>query len=678
MKINRESSILNYSVNTIVNQCAMKEQSSAGISRNMHEITVPKAFSLKVLGPPQLFLPMGLSKVPAKGLQLLGLLCRAERHQIQRRTVASILWDSESDHHAFTNLRQLMTRMRKLSPDDPLIISDSRFIALGETFRCTDLAAFEAAVEKGGADGLRAALDLFNGDFLYGCDENVTSEFEDWLHHERARIRESFFFCATSLLYNSTKFGRADRGLIDHVARRMLELEPEREETYRVLIEVYGRVGMQSDARRVYESLVDMMRIEHGAEPTPETVQTARKVFATAVNDANPQVRAVDRAQPRVAILMPEWIAADVSLPMFRALMGDVANELARFRSFSILGPHTSLKIAHDFGVPHDNALLQADYSISGFVVSSDEKTTLKLRLGRCDTGEIVWAAELSFSNEELYLSQRMLVLRIVSSLASEIERERARVHKVMRVPDAYVGFLAGMDCMAVCDLPNLRRARRKFSESLEIDPTFAAAHAGIARSLLFEWLLLGADSPEVMAQAKKCANLALELDPDDAQIVSTSASVDLHQHDIPAALEQFADAEALSPHSGELLVGYANALSMGGEPRLGLEKFEKAVSLDPLQPDDRWWAGASIAFSDKQYERAIGYCGQMQNDEAALRVLTASHALAGNSREARACGRRLREIYPDQSSEEMVRIAPITIRDVANRFLEGLRIAGL
>ena len=157
-----------------------------------------------------------------------------------------------------------------------------------------------------------------------------------------------------------------------------------------------------------------------------------------------------------------------------------------------------------------------------------------------------------------------------------------------------------------------------------------------------------GANEPETVSIARRSAARALEIDPNDGLIVSTMASIDMYQHDVDAALARFSEAETLCPNSSELLVGYANALSTGGEPRLGLEKFERAIMLDPILPDDQWWAGASIAFDDHQYHRAIGYCSMMKNEDAALRVLTACHSLAGNYDKVKAYGRCLKEIYLD------------------------------
>ncbi len=635
-------------------------------------------YRVKLLGEPRSLWLSDHSKFPAKGYLLLGLLHRSRDCRMRRSVAASILWDSNSDDQAFTNLRQLIARIRRSSPEKEILINEGQAIILAEPFRHSDLQAFEKMANSTHVEDQQKAVELFDGDLLEGCDEHMTTELMDWVIQERTKIRQKFFFCATSLLYNSTRLGRPNKPLIQSIAHKMLDLEPEREETFRTLIEVYGRAGLQTEARRAYENLQKMVQVEHGSELDPETVRVARKVFASAIVEISPEQKKGGCYQPRVAFLLPEWVVSVNNLPLFRALVGDVANELAKYRSFSILGPHTSLKVSHEFGVPNDNSILKADFSISGIVRVDGDRKVLNLRLARCDTAEIQWAAEFSFSAVDLYMSHRILVLRVVSSLASAIEQERTKHHKVMRIPDAYVGFISGLDSMAVCNLQNLRKARRLFNQSIGIDQTFASAHAGLARTLLFEWLLLGADSPEIVANARQCAKLALEIDPDDAQVISTAASVDLHQHDIPAALDQFAEAEALSPHSCELLVEYANALSMGGKPELGLEKFERAISLDPLQPDDRWWAGASIAFSDNQYERAISYCEMMHNDEAALRVLTASHAMAGNIDQAIASGQRLREIYPDQTCEEMVGIAPIKRRDVSIRFLEGLRLAGL
>ena len=53
---------------------------------------------------------------PAKGFQLIALLALAPSGHMTRKEVASFLWDSENEGLAFSNLRQLIARIKKAIP----------------------------------------------------------------------------------------------------------------------------------------------------------------------------------------------------------------------------------------------------------------------------------------------------------------------------------------------------------------------------------------------------------------------------------------------------------------------------------------------------------------------------------------------------------------------------------
>ena len=67
-----------------------------------------------------------------------------------------------------------------------------------------------------------------------------------------------------------------------------------------------------------------------------------------------------------------------------------------------------------------------------------------------------------------------------------------------------------------------------------------------------------------------------------------------------------------------------------------------------------------------------------MENNEPAVRLLAASHALLGQEAEARAYGRRIKEMYPSQPAGEIIKVAPTRVDKVGKLFLKGLRLAGV
>ena len=209
------------------------------------------------------------------------------------------------------------------------------------------------------------------------------------------------------------------RPATEHHRRKMLALEPEREQSYRVLVEAYGRNAMFDEATRIYNALCAMLEREHSVPPSPETAAVARRVFASRARIGPflaPEQAESDR--PRVAFLAPSWPSGEEQ-PGCSSFLEDIANELGRHRSFVVLAPHSSLKIDHELG--HAGSTIPSCGSTIRSAVSSSP--TMAGRCWRC-AWSVVRASEMMLvrrilgqSEAALLKSFSLLSLRVASSL---------------------------------------------------------------------------------------------------------------------------------------------------------------------------------------------------------------------------------------------------------------------
>lgn len=642
-----------------------------------------RQLTVRLFGRPEIIsVPAG--KFPAKGFLLLGLVLRMPEGRMSRAEAANLLWDSSKDGDSLANLRQLLSRLRRLQPvTGELIRAESTEVRLGADISAVDLYHFNQMAAGSAGDELIEQILLYRDEFLHGVDE-PTEPFSDWLFTERASIRRSFFSAVDAALAELTRYGRAPRDSLVRIKELVIALEPEREASYRSLIEAFGRNGMYDEARELFGDLQAMSRRLFNADPSPETLAVVRRVFANATEissaaqtDAVEMSRPALQGMPRVALLAVNDPAGVADPALIQALFEDIANELSRYRTFSVLAPYSSQAVAHRSGIPERNDVLNADYSVSGFVKPGGE-AVLAIRMVDCRGGTVVWSGEYAAGREELIRTFRILSSQVAASLATEIEREMLAASGVDTNGNAYWHYLQGQHLMKDCSLQGLRRARKLFRQASRLDPGFALPNGRIAQTYYLEWLIRGGSEPELLLKSRQYANIAVQLDRGAAIGFWINAIVDLYQRRFDEAAEQFAEAEALNPNCADLLVEHADALGHLGQADLGWKKFERAVELNPTPPDHYWWAGASIAFCQERYHKAIELCGKMQNNEPAVRLLAASHALLGQEAEARAYGRRIKEMYPSQPAGEIIKVAPTRVDKVGELFLKGLRLAGV
>jgi DNA-binding SARP family transcriptional activator/Tfp pilus assembly protein PilF len=615
---------------------------------------------------------------PAKGFALLAALLLAPNHCLPRTVAASLLWEDVEQKRALGNLRQLILRLQKLiGSEGSLVIVDGNDLRAGDLAHSSDLGRFLAHIRSSDPDRRANTLLLFGGDLLDGIDAGQ-DHFYLWLLSERRRLKDIFFSVFVQHLEELTRFGRGRADDIATLTECAIRVEPDREETYRASMVAYIRTGNTGASERIFQRLQHRLDME-GRGPEPATVAARRMMQSIASAPEAIQGDVAERRRPpaprpRIAFQKPVNIHGLPATAVMQAFVGDVANNLVRYRTFVVLSPHSTFSVRGDGSDPRD-ATLRTDYRVVSTVF---DDARMSVALIEEASGELIWSIELALVEQQIHSAFRILTKQVAAALAREVERlqiDTDRNHDA----GAYLHLLEGQQLLSrKCDLPLLRRARSIFRKAVDLDHGMAIARARVAQTLQLEWLMLGGGDPHLLHRAKAEADASVNIDPALGTGHWMSAVIALYQRDFDTSAEKFLEAEALAPNSADLLLQHADALAHFGDREAAWEKFLRATDLNPFAPDIYWWAGASIAFDRQDYAGAIGLCAKMEDDEAALRVLTASHALNGDIEQARICAGRLQENYPGMSAREITALSPDRDPAANENFYNALRIAGV
>jgi predicted ATPase/DNA-binding SARP family transcriptional activator len=251
----------------------------------------------------------------AKVRALLVYLAANAARPHSRSALAGLLWPEQPEDVARNNLRQALANMRRALGDQLarppflLIKRDSvQFNPSGDYW--LDVAVFAEHVAACATHAhrqletclpcmrrLRAAVGLYQGDFLAQFTVSASAAFEEWALLQR----EHFHRLAMEALAHLTAYHerRGEYETARGFAARQIELEPWCEDAHRRLIRLLAIDGQRAEALAQYERCRAVLAAELGVEPEVETEALAAQVRLGGA--AHSAARAPAVALPRLA-----------------------------------------------------------------------------------------------------------------------------------------------------------------------------------------------------------------------------------------------------------------------------------------------------------------------------------------------------------------------------------------
>jgi DNA-binding SARP family transcriptional activator/predicted ATPase len=200
-----------------------------------------------------------------------------------REALASLLWGEMPEALAKRNLTKALTNLRRLL--GPFLLIERQEVGFHpEKPIELDVTFFEAALadgsgdEEGRIERLKAAAELYRGDFLEGFFVKDELSFEEWALNQRERLREAMLLALDRLVAHSLERGEYEAGI--ELGARLLRLDPWREPAHRQMMLLYARSGQRSAALALYETCRQVLAAELGVEPMPETTALYEQIKA--------------------------------------------------------------------------------------------------------------------------------------------------------------------------------------------------------------------------------------------------------------------------------------------------------------------------------------------------------------------------------------------------------------
>lgn len=226
--------------------------------------------SFQFLGQFVMTIENGEVELSSKKLRaLLAFLTLQKGTHQPRERLMELLWGSHFEAQARQNLRQALSRLRKLIGNALVVSGDDR-VGLDLELLETDVSKFESLCSDGSREALEQADELYGGELLDGLTLSEAA-WEDWIGFERSRLSELAIEARTNLaaqLLDSSEFQPALA-----VARRAAEIDPFREDAHRYMMRALAGLGRRPEALRCFDQLSASLEKELGTSPDVETVR---------------------------------------------------------------------------------------------------------------------------------------------------------------------------------------------------------------------------------------------------------------------------------------------------------------------------------------------------------------------------------------------------------------------
>src|SRR5258706_10564889 len=396
--------------------------------------------------------------------------------------------------------------------------------------------------------------------------------------------------------------------------------------------------------------------------------------------------------KPSIAVLPFTNMSGDPEQDYFAdGMVEDIITALSHFKALFVIARNSSFTYkGRAVDVKQIGRELGVRYVLEGSVRKAPNRVRITGQLVDTATGAHLWADRFDGGIGDIFDLQDQVTESVVGAIAPAVEK--AEIERAKRKPteslDAYALYLRGL--ARFYQFGNRQandEALRLFNSAIELDPDFASAYGRAASCYVFAkvngWI---SDTANEIAEVKRLAQRAVELDKDDAIALAASGFALAH---IVGDLEVGA---ALIDRALGLNSNLAEAWSFGGwaknwlgEPEPAIERFARAMRLSPLDP---WVTGmrngtACAYFFLGRYDEAASWAAMALQDrpdfQPALRIAAASNAMAGRPEQAYKAMARLRQLNPALRVSNLKDVrGPYRRAEDLSRYEEGLRRAGL
>lgn len=265
-------------------------------------------------------------------------------------------------------------------------------------------------------------------------------------------------------------------------------------------------------------------------------------------------------------------------------LMEDVINRLVGVPTLHVASRGDSYTLSANSTSSEVRRRLRVNYYIEGSVRVTDDLIRVVIQLIESENGRHLLSRSFDRKPKDFFQIQDEITSLIIASLRVALpeDTQTAYDHSVSASNiDAYVLYRRGMDELhKPVTAQVIDQALNWFSQSLDVDPDYAAAHAGICLTYSSGYSVV--DDPDFIARAEQACGIALALNPNLNIVHNALGDLYWETGKHREAEASYLSALAINRNDASALTGLALVYSRQQRLDEAEENFRQAIILQP------------------------------------------------------------------------------------------------
>lgn len=458
-----------------------------------------------------------------------------------------------------------------------------------------------------------------------------------------------------------------------------------------------GGIALSDDAYRQVRDRIDVAWGDAGEHELKNIARSIR-VWRWSAQQAEKKPRTLEPSglrpvlpdKPSIVVLPFDNMSRDPEQEYFvDGITEDIITDLSKVSGLFVIARNSAFVYkGKTFNVADVCRELGVRFALEGSIRKVGNRVRVTAQLIDGISGGHLWAERYDRDLTDIFEVQDDVTQQIVGALKvtlSEVERSLI-VGGGTKDIQAHDQYLRGRALVfgPKLDREVFEQSIACFRRAIEIDPNYAGAYAGMAMGYVLDHHNHWSDAPETsLDRAQRLVDEAIARDDKDPFVHYVAAAVAVWKKDYERWADEGDRALALSPNFALALSNRGILHIYSGEPAKGIPYIERAMRLDPVQIEGQnvHWLGTAYFVAGEYEIAATCFRDRIRiypTSEFSRAFLASALGHVGDMEEARRVWRELMEIDPRYSA--VAHISRLPFRDPANaeKFLEGLRKAGL